>query len=853
MGGDLLVGLESRRRQCLGVSMRIDCEICGAAYSIDDALISEKGVRARCPQCGTQQVVHADQEPASTKPDVPSLPLSMGEMPDWGAPSLPDQASPFSFSQNSQPAVVPSVEGSVPRHPTFPPQATFGEVSDASQNPFGEHSGASSARAIARSSGITPLDSNILSTPPNAISTSDGPPTVEPLEQHTSPGSAPSISAFGAAFGAEASQSDAPFSEPSWSSAPSFSSPTDPATQAPIPSAEADAISEPAPPVENTQPGEPDRHEPFSIESGPSVVELDDQPDAASSFFQDEDPKDLWQVHTSQTHKTDVPITQLRNMIRRGAISKNDEVARMGEQLQPLAHYPDLLLLLPNTTGESLSFERRVQGTAAGGGIPPAAVGALALAVLGGGGYFAYDAFQSSAVTPAAVVNATGATLGSTSSNTNGADVARKLVQNPVDEIRSIWTAQHPKIDGNAAAHIERADKISRTDTQAGYEKANEHYKQALLLEPDNLAAIVGYIDTFSQTLDCRVNADALGFTRKLLDWSKTHFGDRPEIYTAQGLLQLGTDDLQNARLALAKSMALGDESPGARLLRARVMLETNPSESLEIARALFLAGGDYRAAEYLMGAAHRRMGSYVKAKQTFQNILQVSPNHRNTLKELAILDLDAGDDKAAVRRLDQLLKDEERDIDAHLLRAKIIHQVMKNRGLAEKRLRFVIDHMEKAAGPLIRSALVHYAHVLMERKAYGPAQENITRALSLDDRYPPSHFAAARLYRKQGELSKAEASLQKAVFSAGSDEGDRALTLLNTQLGEVQAEAEKWEAATNTLTSALTDQPKSPRPYLALAATYMKQGETAKANVTMRKALNLDHTYESERLTLSD
>jgi Tfp pilus assembly protein PilF len=32
-----------------------------------------------------------------------------------------------------------------------------------------------------------------------------------------------------------------------------------------------------------------------------------------------------------------------------------------------------------------------------------------------------------------------------------------------------------------------------------------------------------------------------------------------------------------------------------------------------------------------------------------------------------------------------------------------------------------------------------------------------------------------------------------------------------------------------------------------------MKQGETAKANVTMRKALNLDPTYENERLALSE
>lgn len=839
--------------------MRIDCEICGAAYSIDDALISEKGVRARCPQCGTQQVVHPDHEPGATKPNVPSLPASTAEMSDWGAPSAPDQNSPFSFSQNSQPPVPAAAEGPavVPRHPTFPPQATFGEVSDASQNPFGDHSGASSARAIARSSGITALDSNILDTAAEDSVDADIPTETETsTEASASPErAAPSISAFGAAFGAQPPQPEAPAPEPSFSTAPVFptTSHTDPALQAPVPSVEPEEAPSFVPPAENTQPGDTDRHEPFSIESGPSVVALDEHPDPASSFFEDEEPKELWQVQTSQTRKTDVPISQLKNMIRRGAVGKNDELGRMGEELLPLAHYPDLLTLLPNSTGETLSFERRVQGTAASGGVPPAVIAVVAAAVLGGGGYFAYSSLMPATTDAAAGAGGTSGASASAATDATAAEATDKLAQNPVEKVRSIWTAQHPKIDGNATAHIERADKVSRTDTQAGYEKANAHYKQALLLEPDNLAAIVGYVSSFSQTLDCRVNAEALDFTRELLDWSKMRFGDRPEIFTAQGLLQLGTDDIQNARLSLAKSMALGDETPRATLLRARVMLETTPTDALEISRSLFLAGGDYRAAEYLMGASHRRMGSYVKAKQTFQNILQVSPNHRNTLKELAILDLDAGNPKAAVRRLDQLLKDEDRDIDAHLLRAKIIHQVLKNRGLAEKRLRFVIDHMEKEAGPLIRNALVQYAHVLMDRKAYAPAQETLTRALSLDDRYPPSHFAAARLYRKQNEYSKAESHLQKAVISAGSAEGERALTLLNTQLGEVQAKAEKWEAATQTLSSVIADQPNSPRPYLALAATYMKQGETAKANVTMRKVLNMDPNYEKQRLTLSD
>ena len=37
--------------------MRIDCEQCSAAFTIDDGLITDRGVRAQCPKCGHQKVV----------------------------------------------------------------------------------------------------------------------------------------------------------------------------------------------------------------------------------------------------------------------------------------------------------------------------------------------------------------------------------------------------------------------------------------------------------------------------------------------------------------------------------------------------------------------------------------------------------------------------------------------------------------------------------------------------------------------------------------------------------------------------------------------------------------------------
>src|SRR5437660_7547181 len=86
--------------------MRITCEKCAAPYSIEDRLVTSKGVRAQCPRCRHVQLVRREESEPAGKPrprssveqelfgDIPSPegPLQGAEASE--APTLPMESLP---------------------------------------------------------------------------------------------------------------------------------------------------------------------------------------------------------------------------------------------------------------------------------------------------------------------------------------------------------------------------------------------------------------------------------------------------------------------------------------------------------------------------------------------------------------------------------------------------------------------------------------------------------------------------------------------------------------------------------------------------------------------------------------
>ena len=870
--------------------MRIDCDSCGAAYAIDDSLISDRGVRAQCPKCGAQKVVKKGgaSTPLGAPPgDAPSpfgggapspfggpgaapspfggsgaspspfgggVPAPGGgpPAPAGGAPSPfgapPQGSSPFGGAPSPSPfapaaspptGAAASPFGAPPSPNPFAPPGTSGGAGSpfpppAGASPFGAGGGGDPFGAPAPSSTPSPFGSPGAGGPPAGGDPFGAPPGPSPF------GAPPATGGGGAPFGAPPSPS--PFGAPPTTGGGDpfggpgggdpFGSPGggDPFGGPPKTGGASFGSSGGGDPFGGSSPsGDIGKDaDPFADLGTPSAAPSDDPfanlPTGDSGS--DEPNAVEWQVKIRGKLETDIPLAQLRSMVRQGKVGPDDEAGPMGKPLTRVADIAVLAVSLPRGT----AAPGKAQGArASGGGIPTPLIALVVLVTLGAAGYgvwrFQPDLFSSQ---PDAGVN-------------------------PFKRAHSQWSLQFPEVEGTSQEHVVEAKKYMRADTAAGYRKADEHFRMALLLDEGNLDAIAGFVENFSLLPNVRTDADGVALAIDGIDWALRLQPDNADLLRAQGALKLAVGDIDGSQRVLQRVKVLARDDVGAKLLLARTHLDRNVSEALDLVNQVQRADPELKAALQVAGAAHRRLGNFSVAREKLTERLKADPNNVATLKELARLELDLGEGRAALKWLEQLLKAEERDIEAHLMRAKIAYQVLGDLAMAEEQLKFVVDNYEKAAGDLIRDTLAHYAHALAERGKLDEALKVAERGLALDAQYAPIHFVLGRIHTKKGDLEGAKSSFSSAVrlLEVGGDQLYE--PVVRSFLADVQAKSGDETNAVRNLTRVLEYAPRYARGYFALAALHMRQRKAAQANTVMRKVLDIDPLHSRERLELSD
>ncbi len=95
--------------------MRVICQQCSAAYSIDDKAVTAKGVRAQCPKCRHLQLVRADPPATPSNESLPAKAGSSGFFFDLGG-TLPAPSSPA--RQGPPPVRPPAAAAPLPEAPS---------------------------------------------------------------------------------------------------------------------------------------------------------------------------------------------------------------------------------------------------------------------------------------------------------------------------------------------------------------------------------------------------------------------------------------------------------------------------------------------------------------------------------------------------------------------------------------------------------------------------------------------------------------------------------------------------------------------------------------------------------------
>jgi tetratricopeptide (TPR) repeat protein len=230
-------------------------------------------------------------------------------------------------------------------------------------------------------------------------------------------------------------------------------------------------------------------------------------------------------------------------------------------------------------------------------------------------------------------------------------------------------------------------------------------------------------------------------------------------------------------------------------------------------------------------------------------------PQNVGALREMARLELDVGHPDAALSALSTLLSAEDKDVESHLLRAKINYQIKGgDSGLkaADAQLEELLTRHEGDAGDLLVSVLAHATFVKTQLGNLDRAIEFGERARKLDGNAPSALYALGRAYATKGDFENAKKVLDQAV-RATSQRDQFYEPLLRAELATVQGRSGDVANAIRNGERAIEIDRLNLRAYFGLAALYAKEQKLTQAMTIMRKALANDPAWDRDRLVPTD
>ncbi len=425
---------------------------------------------------------------------------------------------------------------------------------------------------------------------------------------------------------------------------------------------------------------------------------------------------------------------------------------------------------------------------------------------------------------------------------------------NPLRRAKTVWQRQFPDVEGTAQEHLVEGRAQMHLDTAAGYRKADDELRQSLLLDIGNVDAIAAWAENFASLPTVRADLEGSTLAREAIDYGLKRAPDNAELLRAQGALKLALGDVDEAQRILKKAQTLSPGDVDTMVLLAKTNLDRSPSEALAIIqRDVRTKVPDLKVAYTVEGGAQRRLGAFKEARELLQARLVSDPANVGALKELAKLELDLGRAEAAQQALSKLIEAEDKDVEAHLLRAKITYQIQGD-GLkaADAQLAEVLAKHEGAAGDLLLAVLAHATFVKTQLGAVDDAIALGERARATDPTYPAALYALGRAYAKKGDIDNAKKTLEQAVRA--SEQRDQFYEpLVRAELAGVQARAGDDQNAIRNYEKVNEYDPRNFRSHYGLAALFIKNNRAAQAMTIMRRSFDNDPNWERDRKVPTD
>lgn len=406
---------------------------------------------------------------------------------------------------------------------------------------------------------------------------------------------------------------------------------------------------------------------------------------------------------------------------------------------------------------------------------------------------------------------------------------------------------------------------------QADYQKARLEYKNALQIDPNNVAAFHALGRTMEQLQDIRsavanyrrvieldprhvdarvrlgyiyMFAKAVDEGNKLVDEGLLLHPEDPELLALRGNMKAVAGDTAGAMADGMAALARDAASEQAiRLVAALYRQQNQPEKSIALLKEGVNRNPDSVPLQMVLVNAYAEHGDNDAAIELYRKLIELQPEqlaHRVQLVRFYTR-LKRPDDAEQVLR--NTVRDIPKSLPAKLALVDFLYQV-RDKDKAEEELRGFIAKQPKEL-PLRAALAAFYEKSGEDTQAAGVYRE-IIDIDSKGDEGVKSRTRLARLLLKGGDRAQAGILVNEAVKLNPKDAD--ALTFRG-QLALDQGDADGAIADFRTL---LKDQPDAPAIMRLLARAHLAKGETDLARDEMRKAVALKPGEPELRLELA-
>lgn len=325
--------------------------------------------------------------------------------------------------------------------------------------------------------------------------------------------------------------------------------------------------------------------------------------------------------------------------------------------------------------------------------------------------------------------------------------------------------------NGDVMQLIKMGEIAYRKDLHAEYRKAEDIFKKALAIDPDNAELIVRYLESYAKLNTSNVNMGVIREFMDMLEYADTLAPGLSSIHRAKAKIYMLLEQYEKALKEAEIARRLEENNLENWITLAEVQLKLDPHQTIEILNEVVASPKPPLAAILPLAQAYQKVGKFNMAEKVLKMREEMDPDNCALCGYLGKMYESLGEDKKAEEVYLRLVEKNPEDATGHIGLANVAymeHQSLeKVLGSLSSLPPEVIDSFSKDGKVQLFCYSSHYA--LLAKKTE-EASMSAEKAYKLDEeslcgRY---HFALTKLLNNTisvGDRQKVKKVLESLDF----------------------------------------------------------------------------------------